>query len=218
VGVEAWGMEAAGTIEGHPDWPSAEADLGADLDLDTAVAVSLDVSMAFPQGPRFRAGFMGLQGEGETAPAIAFPAGEPIVSSELRMFVTDMAFTPLARAGSWGEISGEVGFRYARASIDIFGSRRFAEGVMITLGGDLDVALQRQTLYADVSASVGLGPDSAYLQFDTGLTLKASRVFRMRLGYRFLGMVLYDNYGVEDKERRLSIALGGPALEMGLTF
>jgi hypothetical protein len=218
ISLEAWGAEVAGTVAGHPDWPAEEADLGEDLDIDMAAGVTLDLGLIFPRGPRFNMAFTALQGEGEYAPYIMFPPGEEIVPSVMRLFLFDLTFTPMARGERWGTVSMEAGVRYARASIDIFGSQRFAEGTMLTLGGELELALQKQTLFGDVSASVGLGPDCAGLQFDVGVSLRASRVFHMRLGYRFLGLVLYDNIGVEDKERRFSAALGGPALEMGFTF
>ena len=68
-----------------------------------------------------------------------------------------------------------------------------------------------------MSLDVGFGPDSAFLEFNTGLSLRPTPHFWMRLGYRMIIMGLVDR-AEELDERSLGFTAGGPGIELGLEF
>ncbi len=88
---------------------------------------------------------------------------------------------------------------------------------MVSLGGQLEVPVYKDRLTADVKLNAGLGADSAFIQFDTGIGWHPTKHIFMRLGYRFLGMALVDRLEEVD-ERYLGLTAGGLGLELGVKF
>ncbi|MHC5038587.1 MAG: hypothetical protein ACYTHM_14845 [Planctomycetota bacterium] len=205
-------------------WGQDEADLEDNLGMDSGAAISLDLGLQFPRGPRFRFSILSLSAEGEVPPdqvvwisTVPSPGSEPIFT-ELNLLVIDLAFCPMVREARWGGISLETGFRYARATTDIYHDEDSqAEGLMLSLGGKLAFPLHKDLLYMDVELKAGLGIDSAFFQFDSGLSLRPTKNFWMRLGYRLLALGLVDRADETD-ERSMGLAAGGPGLELGLRF
>lgn len=223
VSLGVWAANIGGSVYGSADWGLDEAMLDDDLGLEDGSAVTLDFAIRFPRGPKFRLGIMSISADGVVPadravyPAV-FPAPTGDIETEVGVLVVDLAFCPLIREARWGDIQLETGFRYARSSVAIGGeSERFSEGVMASLAGALSFALSQDLFYGDVSLGVGLGPDSGYFEFGTGVELRPSPNFRLRLGYKFLAVVLVDR-AEEWDERSLALSSGGPGLELGLRF
>lgn len=223
ISVEGWAAGITGTMTGHDAWLGDEADFEEDLDLETAAAISLDFALRFHRGPSFRFGLTSMAGDGtillSDIPAPASPIlGYVEREVEMSMLLVDLAFSPLSYEGRWGSLNLETGLRYALGSIEVENEDEFsAEGVMLTLGGDIGFGLYKDLLFMDVGGALGLGGDAAYFQFDLGITLKTGRNFHMRLGYRALGMGMLDNMDESD-ERSFGLGAAGPSLEMGFTF
>ncbi|GEM_PF-3281516 len=218
---EGWATGLGGTMTGHEGWNLGDVDFES-LDLDAAVAGSIRFDLAFRKGPTFSLGVTSAVGGGEMEAAdIPFPDTPPVSShlyTDLRLLMVDLDFYPVKYRGRWGRFALHTGLRYGRSVIDIEGESDFrAEGVMLTLGGGLDFRLFKNLLAMDLGGKVGLGADSAFVQFDLGVSLTPSERFHMRLGYRAFAMALIDRMDAWD-ERSVGLGGGGPALEMGFTF
>lgn len=214
ISLSAFMFEASGSVYGHADYASS-ADMEDDLGIEDGAGVSLDLALVLPKGAKFRLGVTALSTTGEEMPPL--PGDVLPYTASVDLTIVDLAFTPMAYFGRWGHLSLETGLRYGVASVAIVGSQRHAEGLMISVGGELGINLYKDVLEARTIGSLGIGIDSFCLQFETGLVLKVSPNFRMGLGYRFLGMSLMDSAGDYD-ERAVGIGAAGPCLELGLTF
>jgi hypothetical protein len=226
IGLSLGGFMAnlGGTLAGHDGLASYEVDLDDDVDLGGGSQVSLDFTMQFPRGPRFRMSLMAASASGALPPDPSIFSSQVTVSppdevpTELDVTIFDLAFSPMVRQARWGTLALETGLRYARSSVEIGEvGGQFSEGVMISLGGELDAPLYKDRITANVKLSAGLGADSAFIQFDTGIGWHPTQHLFLRLGYRFLGMVLVDRLEEVD-ERYLGITAGGLGLELGVKF
>jgi hypothetical protein len=214
-----------GTLAGHDGYSPYEADLEGDLGVDGGAQITLEFTMQFPKGPRFRTSLSAIRSTGEVpADAALFPSVTPPISSfdevetDIEVIIFDLAFCPMVRKAKWGTLSLETGLRYARSAVEIDNEGgQFAEGVMVTLGGEFELPVYKDAVSAGVKLGAGLGIDSAFIQFDMGISWNPTKRLELRLGYRFLGMVLVDRLEEPD-ERYLGITGGGLGLELGLNF
>jgi hypothetical protein len=208
-----------GSMKTVPGFSKDTVGLLEDLSVKRETGISILADMDIFKGPKIWIAYSSLQPYTHDA--------EVNLQTDVSLSILEMGFTPVRGHYKWGVLELEAGIRYTRWRIEFDWSNRFpspdihyaetVEGLMGTVGGCGKLRLMKDLMLLDARVAVGVGPDSGFGVFDTGVTVWPKRPFHARLGARIEAMYLFDGRRSES-ERRVHLSHHGIFIEMGFTF
>jgi hypothetical protein len=206
-------------VKSVPGFSKDTVGLMEDLSIKRETGISLLGDIDIHKGPRIWFAYSSLQPYTHDA--------DVNQQTDISLSILEMGFTPVRGHYKWGSLELDAGIRYTKWRIEFDWSNRSpspdihysetVEGLMGTVGGGGKLRLMKQLLTLDAKAAVGVGPDSGFGVFDTGVTVWPNRPFHARLGARVEALYLFDGRR-SGSERRVHLSHHGVFIEMGFTF